>query len=132
FDFDSELHDVMQVSRRDYESCASKHPFKSFAAGPATFPLMERGVFYFICSVSNYCALGQRLDVAVHRRSSHSASPPPELQISVPNGSQPPEGARVTPAPPPAGINASSSVASMGVLGWVSALCLVTFSLCLD
>ncbi|KAL6957066.1 hypothetical protein U1Q18_046534, partial [Sarracenia purpurea var. burkii] len=82
---------------------------------------MERGVFYFICSVSNYRALGQRLAIIVYRRSSHSAPPPSELQISVPNGSQSPEGTRVTVAPPWTSINVSSSRASMGVIGWASA-----------
>ncbi|KAL3523690.1 hypothetical protein ACH5RR_016524 [Cinchona calisaya] len=77
FDFDSGLHDVMQVSRREYESCSADHPFKIFKDGPASVTLVEEGVFYFICSVANYCSLGQKLSVAVvhHEENSPNSAP---------------------------------------------------------
>ena len=75
FDFDSGLHNVMEMSRREYESCSADNPFKVLWDGPASVALMEEGVFYFVCSIANYCALGQKLSVPVHseKNSPHSA-----------------------------------------------------------
>ncbi|CAI9091416.1 OLC1v1026447C1 [Oldenlandia corymbosa var. corymbosa] len=67
FDFDSGLHNVMQVSSRQYQSCTADNPFEAFEDGPAKIVLMEEGVFYFICSISNHCGLGQKFSAVVHR-----------------------------------------------------------------
>nr|XP_027072101.1 early nodulin-16-like [Coffea arabica] len=43
FDFDSGLHNVMEMSRREYESCSVDNPFKVFWDGLASVALMEEG-----------------------------------------------------------------------------------------
>nr|XP_027102576.1 cucumber peeling cupredoxin-like [Coffea arabica] len=98
FDFDSGLHNVMEVSRREYESCSADNPFKVFWDGPARVALMEEGVFYFVCSIANYCALGQKLSVAVHseKNSPHSA---PTSSQRPPKSSQPSPDASKMPPP---------------------------------
>ncbi|PKA46189.1 Umecyanin [Apostasia shenzhenica] len=65
FRFDTGLSNVVQVSRREYESCSAQNPFRSFEVGPAIVSLMEEGVYYFTCTFGNYCFLGQKLSVAV-------------------------------------------------------------------
>lgn len=80
FDFDSGRYNVMQVSTREYEGCTADHPFVILWDGPARIVLMEEGVFYFICSIANYCSLGQKFSVVVHRESEKNDS-----SISAPN-----------------------------------------------
>ncbi|KAJ4971004.1 hypothetical protein NE237_004103 [Protea cynaroides] len=77
FEFQSDFHNVIQVSRREYQGCTADNPFQSFQVGPVTVPLVEEGVYYFICSVANYCVLGQKVSVAVHRCSAVPPSLPP-------------------------------------------------------
>ncbi|KAJ4849630.1 hypothetical protein Tsubulata_017739 [Turnera subulata] len=85
FEFDSEFFNVLQVPRLDYDSCTTFNPMKILTVGPATVTLSEAGVFYYICNISNYCHLGQKVSVVVHKRSmnyppspSPSSSAPPE------------------------------------------------------
>ncbi|CAI9773078.1 unnamed protein product [Fraxinus pennsylvanica] len=68
FDFDSPFYNVIEVSRGEWESCTANQPYKAFMEGPATVPLMQKGVFYFICNVSNYCALGLKFSVTVEEK----------------------------------------------------------------
>ncbi|KAL3637889.1 hypothetical protein CASFOL_018337 [Castilleja foliolosa] len=65
FDFDSGLYNVIQVSRGEFDSCSGNQPLDALMYGPATFPLSRKGVFYFMCNVSNYCWLGQKVSVIV-------------------------------------------------------------------
>lgn len=76
FEFKSGFYNVMQVSRREYEACTADNPFRSFHMGPARVPLIEKGVFYFICSVSRYCSLGQKVEVAVYHPVPEVVPPP--------------------------------------------------------
>ncbi|XP_042521315.1 mavicyanin-like [Macadamia integrifolia] len=96
FDFQSDFHNVLQVSRIEYEDCTADNPFQSFWYGPATVPLVQVGVYYFICSVGNYCVLGQKVSVTVHPTSPTLPSPPPSP--SPPPLPPPPTSA---PSPPP-------------------------------
>ncbi|XP_027155504.1 cucumber peeling cupredoxin-like [Coffea eugenioides] len=83
FDFDSGLHNVMEVSRREYESCSADNPFKVLWDGPASVALMEEG---------------QKLSVAVHseKNSPHSA---PTSSQRPPKSSQPSPDASKMPPP---------------------------------
>ncbi|XP_068650565.1 blue copper protein-like [Aristolochia californica] len=90
FEFETNFHDVIQVSKRHYENCCTERPLQTFRTGPATVTLAEVGVYYFICSVANYCLLGQKLSVVVH-----SLIPAPPLQ------QPPPFSPSLSPAWPP-------------------------------
>ncbi|XXG42492.1 hypothetical protein AAC387_Pa01g2761 [Persea americana] len=85
FDFESGFYNVMQVSRREYEDCTANSPFRAFGEGPATVPLHEEGVHYFLCSLGNYCHLGQKLLVVV-QHSPFPGPPPPLQQPSLSTG----------------------------------------------
>ncbi|KAJ7974818.1 cucumber peeling cupredoxin-like [Quillaja saponaria] len=105
FDFETNLYNLIQVPRQDYEDCTSCNPIKVLTYGPATIPLTHRGVFYFICNISNYCSLGQKISVTVHNYRSPdnptpaplpSPSPPPTSPVPISSPSSPPKGS-VTP-----------------------------------
>ncbi|KAK9912123.1 hypothetical protein M0R45_035997 [Rubus argutus] len=60
FNFEGGLSNVVQVTKQDYERCTAYKPLKIFNNDQANFTLLEKGVFYFISNVSNYCSLGRR------------------------------------------------------------------------
>ncbi|KAL8533321.1 hypothetical protein ACS0TY_009639 [Phlomoides rotata] len=65
FDFDSGLYNVIQVSRGEFDDCTGNQPYEAAMDGPAILPLSLKGVFYYVCNVSNYCALGLKVSVIV-------------------------------------------------------------------
>ncbi|XP_057789256.1 mavicyanin-like [Salvia miltiorrhiza] len=67
FDFDSGLYNVLQVSRGEFDRCTGDEPYNAAYDGPATIPLPLKGVSYYICNVSNYCALGQKVWIIVEQ-----------------------------------------------------------------
>ncbi|CAN4126367.1 unnamed protein product [Withania somnifera] len=85
FEFDPEFYNVMQVSRREYGYCTANQPYKVFSDAPVNITLMEPGVFYYICTILNYCALGQKFSVTVLRNSSGNSAP---LQTPSPSSWQ--------------------------------------------
>ncbi|XP_019151157.1 PREDICTED: mavicyanin-like [Ipomoea nil] len=79
FEFDEVFYNVMQVSKREYDDCTANQPYQAFKDdGPVTINLREPGIFYYICSVLNYCSLGQKLNVTVQLPKSSPSSPVPE------------------------------------------------------
>lgn len=83
FDYDPELHNLFQVSGREFKSCTADQAFNIYD-GPASVPLIEQGVFYYVCTVLNYCSLGQKLMVSVDKS---SPPPPPATSPSSPTPS---------------------------------------------
>ncbi|KAK2634545.1 hypothetical protein Ddye_029337 [Dipteronia dyeriana] len=75
FDFETELSNLIEVAALDYQKCSANNPIKILISGPATILLKEAGVFYFLCNLSNYCDLGQRISIIVHDPP-HANSPP--------------------------------------------------------
>ncbi|KAF5729388.1 chemocyanin-like [Tripterygium wilfordii] len=85
FDFVSDFYDVVQVSSLDYENCTTMNSYNVFNAGPAIVPLVGKGVFYYICNISNYCDLGQKVSVTVSEHyKDQSPSPSPSSHSLVP------------------------------------------------
>lgn len=125
FDFNARFYNLIQVSQSEYEHCTALEPLKVFNSSPVNFPLKERGIYYFICSVSNYCTLGQKVIINVHQippqnPPTPSASPPqhqvPKISPQLsPNGSAPqPSGGTSNP---PAPINVPSPTPVGGNVG---------------
>ncbi|KAK9161748.1 hypothetical protein Syun_008089 [Stephania yunnanensis] len=90
FEFESEFHDVIQVSRSEYENCSAESPFQAFH-GPAIVPLDRQATVYcFICS--QHCVVGQKLCVittAGALRSDNAHSSWPSMAPSLPPGDGP-------------------------------------------
>ncbi|XP_074375448.1 mavicyanin-like [Apium graveolens] len=81
FDYDPELHNLFQVSGREFKDCTADQAFNVYHS-PASVRLMEQGVFYYVCTVLNYCSLGQKLMVSVVK-----SPPPPAASPSSPTPS---------------------------------------------
>ncbi|KAF4401209.1 hypothetical protein G4B88_014050 [Cannabis sativa] len=104
FDFETGRYNVIQVTRQEYESCTSWSPIKIYYEGPAIVPLTQQGVLYFICNLSNYCNLGQKIAITVHDcPKTNPPSPAPTIPASPPPSPAPStvRSPPSSPSPPP-------------------------------
>ncbi|GJN39722.1 hypothetical protein PR202_gb28858 [Eleusine coracana subsp. coracana] len=104
-------HDVLEVSKADYDSCSGSSPIASFQAGDDRVPLPAGDVTrYFICGVPGHCDGGMKLAVRVE-----AAAAPSPVPVTMP----PPRAAVPSAALPPSSNSAASagSVASLVGLG---------------
>ncbi|KAH8514425.1 hypothetical protein Peur_058020 [Populus x canadensis] len=90
FNYNTMFHNVLQVTKQDYESCNVKSPVATFASGRDFITLDKAGHSYFVCGFPGHCQAG--LKVAISVRASSSQSP------DVPS---PPSKPREIPPPPP-------------------------------
>uniref|UniRef100_A0A7N0TFH8 Phytocyanin domain-containing protein n=1 Tax=Kalanchoe fedtschenkoi TaxID=63787 RepID=A0A7N0TFH8_KALFE len=108
-------HDVLEVSKADYDSCSPDSPINSDNSGSTTISLKSIGKRYFICGTIGHCDQGMKL--AVDTLGSSSSPPPPAATpppaISPPSPATPPPAASPPPSspatPPPAATPPSSS-----------------------
>ncbi|WVZ92448.1 hypothetical protein U9M48_038512 [Paspalum notatum var. saurae] len=63
FNFATGAHDVLEVSKSDYDSCTA-NALNTFTNGPATVTLTA-GTHYYICGISGHCGAGMKLAVSV-------------------------------------------------------------------
>jgi hypothetical protein len=51
-------HNVLEVTKADYASCATGKPISTHSGGFTTFELTETGTRYFICGIPRHCTNG--------------------------------------------------------------------------
>ncbi|CAO2205694.1 unnamed protein product [Urochloa humidicola] len=106
FKYPRAAHNVVEVSRADYDSCSGSSPINTFATGDDAVLLPAGGVTrYFICGVPGHCYAGMKLAVKVEAAA--AASPP--------NSARPPMATPGSRAPTAAMPPSSSAAASAGV-----------------
>ncbi|RYR37911.1 hypothetical protein HN873_029922 [Arachis hypogaea] len=112
FNFDPKFYNLMEVSEYEYEHCTSMEPLKVFNSSPAIIQLNQNASFFFVCTIANYCCLGQKLAVSVHQRTHNNKPPSPSPS---PSPSPLPSHAPPPPTPPlPLPPSASNSNGSAG------------------
>ncbi|XP_021811194.1 blue copper protein-like [Prunus avium] len=81
-------HDVVEVSKADYDSCQASNSIQSYSGGSTTIPLSSPGKRYFICGTSGHCSQGMKLEVDTLATSAAPTasplSPPPQESPSIP------------------------------------------------
>ncbi|KAL2524623.1 uclacyanin 1 [Abeliophyllum distichum] len=91
-------HDVLEVSKPDFDSCRANSPVNSYSGGSTVISLSSPGKRYFICGTAGHCNQGMKLEI-----DTIVASAPPPATPSAP--------LPVTPsAPPPATSSAPPTV----------------------
>ncbi|OMP06143.1 Plastocyanin-like protein [Corchorus olitorius] len=70
FEYNSEFHDVVEVSHDDFQSCKGTSGIATYASGSDTITLERPGHYYFLCGVPGHCQIGQRVDILVQPASS--------------------------------------------------------------
>ncbi|GFP79085.1 stellacyanin [Phtheirospermum japonicum] len=102
FNFTNGAHDVVEVTRAEFDSCSTTTA--PITTGPARITLTLAGEHHYICTVGPHCSLGQRLAINV------TAGGP---TMTPPSSSTP-----VTPSPvntPPSPSNSAPSFAVAGL-----------------
>jgi hypothetical protein len=113
-------HDVLEVSKADYDSCSSSRPLATFQTGDDAVPLPAGGVTrYFICGVPGHCDGGMKLAVRVEAAAGPNAAAPTPVPVTMA-----PRAAGPSVALPPSSTSAASagSVASLAGLGLAAAV----------
>ncbi|KAL7145111.1 hypothetical protein ABFS83_07G057500 [Erythranthe nasuta] len=66
FKYNPQFHNVMEVSKEDFESCNSSSPILTYTTGHDSVELTSGGHHYFICGTPGHCkAAGQKVDIFV-------------------------------------------------------------------
>lgn len=79
FNYASDLHSVLQVTRSSYKECNITSPFTTNSDGKTIINLPHKGSYYFICGIPGHCQAGQRfqlkvVDAAGHVETSQAAA----------------------------------------------------------
>ncbi|KAK7814776.1 blue copper protein [Quercus suber] len=77
FNFTTGQEDVARVTKEAFLICNSTNPISLITTGPANYSLNSTGEYYFIDTLNNSCALGQRLAINVTTSPGPTASPVP-------------------------------------------------------
>ncbi|CAL9013822.1 unnamed protein product [Prunus brigantina] len=103
-------HDVVEVSKADYDSCQASNSIQSYSGGSTTIPLSSPGKRYFICGTTGHCSQGMKLEVDTLATSAAPTasplSPAPQESPSTPAPSSldaplAPEASTASPAQSP-------------------------------
>lgn len=79
----SSLHNVMVVSKSDYDSCQTGNALQSFTDGNTQIKLSKPGSMYFICGTPGHCVGGMKMGVNnIQGASASSPSSPPATATS--------------------------------------------------
>ncbi|GLJ11997.1 hypothetical protein SUGI_0181700 [Cryptomeria japonica] len=74
FNFAANAHNVLQVTKTNYDSCTATSPLKTYSTSPATVNLTESGPQYYICGYPGHCTGGQNLTITVSAASTSPTS----------------------------------------------------------
>ncbi|KAI4335698.1 hypothetical protein L6164_014321 [Bauhinia variegata] len=105
FNFNSNAHDVAEVTKAKYDSCDGNSPLALYNTPPVRVTLNKSGEHYFLCAIPGHCSAGQKL--AINVTGSGSTATPPSSAATPPSttttpttpSSLSPTGA-ATPPPP--------------------------------
>lgn len=65
FQYNSQFHNVKQVTHQDFQSCNATSPVATYTSGSDSVTLKRTGHYYFLCGVPGHCQAGQKLDVLI-------------------------------------------------------------------
>ncbi|XAR66882.1 hypothetical protein NMG60_11013252 [Bertholletia excelsa] len=102
FNYAPGRHDVAEVTKANYDSCNKTSPIILYpnATGVTNVTLNKTGDYYFICTVGDHCASGQKLPIKVST-SGPTASPPASPPAPTPSGTSTPPPSASPPSPTP-------------------------------
>ncbi|TKW10830.1 hypothetical protein SEVIR_6G193500v4 [Setaria viridis] len=90
-------HDVLVVSKSDYDACNKGNALSTQTDGPTTITLDSAGDHYYICGIGTHCSGGMKLAVNVGSGSGSGGAPTPSTPSTPGTPTTP--GTPSTPAP---------------------------------
>ncbi|KAH7866978.1 hypothetical protein Vadar_027375 [Vaccinium darrowii] len=98
FNFVTNAHDVLQVTKDSYDACTNTNPIGSaITTGPANINLTTAGDHYYICTFGSHCQSGQKLTITVSASGTPGSAPPPPSTTAPPPPSTPSPTSSTTP-----------------------------------
>ncbi|KAM0952038.1 putative Phytocyanin domain, cupredoxin [Dioscorea sansibarensis] len=114
FEYDTQFHNVLEVSKDDYHACNNASPLATYATGNDSITIKRRGHHFYLCGFPGHCAVGQKLDVRIPKLpSSATASSPGAAAASSPASSL-----VVPPASPSIGTSSPSPHPNSAISGF--------------
>lgn len=92
-------HDVVEVTKADYDSCQPTNPIQSYNDGATTIPLTSPGQRYFICGTIGHCSQGMKVEVNTLATATTSATPAASPEDSTTSPAESPEEIPTAPSP---------------------------------
>ncbi|XP_004287916.1 PREDICTED: blue copper protein [Fragaria vesca subsp. vesca] len=102
----SPSHNVLEVSKADYDSCQGSNSIQAYSGGSTTIPLSSAGKRYFICGTIGHCSQGMKLEVGTSPAT--TSAPPPTASPAV---NLAPQGSPSATLPPSSDTPLASSLA---------------------
>ncbi|KAL2643419.1 hypothetical protein R1flu_011006 [Riccia fluitans] len=65
FKYDPKVHNVLVVSKADYDACKTSSPWSKHQTGKDFIKFTKSGTYYLICGVGSHCQAGMKLAVTV-------------------------------------------------------------------
>ncbi|KAF5764482.1 putative Blue (type 1) copper binding protein [Helianthus annuus] len=90
-------HDVLEVSKDDYDSCSIANPVTSNTASPTTIALKDAGSRYFICGTPGHCDQGMKVEIKTVAASSGPPTTTTPPSSDSPTTTTPPSSDSPTP-----------------------------------
>ncbi|EER96398.1 hypothetical protein BDA96_02G146000 [Sorghum bicolor] len=106
FKYSPQAHDVVEVSKADYDSCSNANPIATHNSGNDAIALASPGTRYFICGFPGHCTGGMKIQIDVVP-SANSLAP-----AGAPSANSP-------VSPPPAPASAATKATGFGALAAV-------------
>ncbi|XP_013740457.1 uclacyanin 1-like [Brassica napus] len=106
FAYPSAFHDVVEVTKPEYDSCQAVKPLITFANGNSIVPLTTPGKRYFICGMPGHCTQGMKLEVNVVPAANTAPTAPLSNSVTSLNAPSP---SSVLPIQPQLPLNPSPS-----------------------
>jgi hypothetical protein len=110
FKYSSQAHDVLEVSKADYDSCSASSPITTLKTGNDEVALNATGTRYFICGIPGHCTTTGTGQMKIAIDVVEGSSPSPPAPASGPGASS---------SPPPPAPSAATSVRATAGLGLV-------------
>nr|GMD66108.1 mavicyanin-like [Ipomoea batatas] len=85
FEYNPQLHNVMQVTHAMYKSCNASSPIATYTTGNDSITIKSGGHHFFLCGVPGHCQFGQKVDINVVGAATPSQSPLPTVAVPAPS-----------------------------------------------
>ncbi|CAA7403999.1 unnamed protein product [Spirodela intermedia] len=132
FNFNNGAHDVLEVTRANYDDCTTSNPIATYTTGPATVELTAAGTRYFICGVNGHCSAGQKMTLTVAAASTPSATPPSPTSSGAPTPpttvASPPTSSTPGPSGSAPGVPGAAPSATLGTAAVAATFALTTIA----
>ncbi|KAK9282527.1 hypothetical protein L1049_005447 [Liquidambar formosana] len=119
FEYNPEYHNVKQVKHPDFHSCNATYPVATYTSGNDSITIKRHGHYFFLCSFSNHCQEGMKIDIRVPKITPSPSLPSPSSSPSA--SPYPYDGPSPYPAMAPAPESSAPSLhSSLGGLSLVA------------